>query len=139
MMIPADSVLLSIGHQYDDDDLDKGIDLRYNKIMIVSEEVVTGDPTYKEKNVIKKRNCKEFISQFKKKTKKPYEISNILYSNTYCIKGEGIAIACAVGKHSCIGTRKGCEFQEETHFLDEKLEFKDLLDSYALYLGKLAN
>jgi magnesium-transporting ATPase (P-type) len=110
MIIPADSVLLSIGHQYDDDDLDKGIDLRNNKIMIVSEEVLSGDPSYKEKNVIKKRSCKEFIEQFKTKAKKPHEISNILYANTYCIKGEGIAIACAVGTHTCYGTRKGCDY-----------------------------
>jgi magnesium-transporting ATPase (P-type) len=76
--------------------------------MIVSEENLSGDPSYKEKNVIKKENCKDFIDQFKDKSKKPWEINNILYANTYCIKGEGIAIACTVGKHTRNGINLGC-------------------------------
>ena len=60
-MIPADSVLVSIGNQFDDDDLHKGVDLRHNKTLIVSEEALSGDPTYKAKKVIKKKNCEEFV------------------------------------------------------------------------------
>ena len=100
--------------------------------MIVSEENLSGDPSYKEKNVIKKSNCEEFVNQFKNKDKNPWEISNILYASTYCVKGEGIAIACTVGKHTCNGIRLGCPYQSGNHFLDEQLEFKDTLDSYTL-------
>tara|TARA_B110000285_G_C14550774_1_gene349131 strand:- start:404 stop:514 length:111 start_codon:yes stop_codon:yes gene_type:complete len=34
--------------------------------MVVSEEAFSGDPSYKEKNVIKSKSCEEFINQNKK-------------------------------------------------------------------------
>jgi len=70
----------------------------------------------------------------------PSKISNVLYAKSYIVKGQGTAVVCAVGAHTQYVISLSGNFSAvDGHILNEQLEFKDLLQSYSIYTGKLVN
>lgn len=55
------------------------------------------------------------------------------------LKGQGIAIACAVGGQTQIGISEGGSIADALHIVDEKLEFRDILNTYMAKVGIKAN
>lgn len=63
-------------------------------------------------------------------------ISNLLFAGNYVLKGEGVAIICAVGVHSRKYMTSG---QVEKTEFNNKFVLTDSLDYLNVYLGFLAN
>ena len=68
------------------------------------------------------------------------EISNVCYAKSCVVKGQGIGLVCAVGVNTQYGISLTSSLEDlDGHILEEKLEFKDMLESYSIYVGRFAN
>ena len=63
-------------------------------------------------------------------------ISNLLFAGNYVLKGEGVAVVCAVGVHSRKYMTSG---RAEKIGFSNKFVLTDSLDNLNVYLGILAN
>jgi magnesium-transporting ATPase (P-type) len=111
MMIPADSIIIDVNSEF------------RNRVEC-NESDVTGLKTMQIKGKLDKSNCND-------------DLSNVLYSKTYVVRGSGKAIVCAVGHRTQFGMP--VEFEDDYQIRDEKSPFKDMLSAYSLKLGNYGN
>lgn len=143
MMVPADSILIQTGYNSINNESKKQ-DL-YS--IIVQEELVNGDHGYKYKSVIEDLDSaaadgtenifSATLRSDKKDHKKDDNLSNVLYAKSYIVKGQGIAIVCAVGPNTQYGIPDDNIFSSVDNIKNEKTKFRDVIDDYALYMAKL--
>ena len=111
MMIPADSIIIDVNSEFK------------NRVEC-NESDVTGLKTMQIKGKLDESNCND-------------DLSNVLYSKTYVVRGSGKAIVCAVGHRTQFGMP--VEFEDDYQIRDEKSPFKDMLSAYSLKLGNYGN
>lgn len=136
MMVPADSILIQTGYNSINNESKKQ-DL-YS--IIVQEELVNGDHGYKYKRVIEDLDSAQCSSDRiinKDEGKEVHNLSNVLYAKSYIVKGQGIAIVCAVGPNTQYGIPVDNIFSGVDSIKNEKTQFRDVIDDYALYMAML--
>lgn len=113
----------------------------YQNKLICNDEPVTGKQRLTTKTVIISKSVEEFMQRRKNQSvQSRKQISNVLYANSYVVKGQGTAVVCAVGANTQYGMFHSSNQEDmHGHIMDEKMEFSDVLDSYCVYVGHLVH
>ena len=88
--------------------------------MVMNEEMSTGKRNLQVKQVIFDTDVWKFDQDVKEqlKTDPNYEISNIIYSGSFVIRGTGTAIVCSVGCYNQRGIQIGQNVGKALHITE---------------------
>jgi len=113
MSIPADSILVRI---------DK-VDGKSRRVEC-NEELVTGLQSQQAKDIVTMEGLGE-------------EISNVLYAKSFVVRGEGLAVVCAVGSRTQAGMPAMIPHDSELN--NETSHLRRMFARYSLKLGSYSN
>mmetsp|Transcript_28011 Transcript_28011/g.42352 ORF Transcript_28011/g.42352 Transcript_28011/m.42352 type:complete len:335 (-) Transcript_28011:1052-2056(-) len=115
MMIPADSIII-----------ETQVSKRANSTIECNEELVTGLQSQQTKGVL----TMEALENYE-------EMSNVLFSGSFIVHGEGRAVVCAVGNRTQGGIP--CQIPTDSELNDDTSPLKDMFHRYSLKMGAYSN